>query len=65
MDLLITLIIYAGIFCLAAFGAKWIITSYSLPQPFLWIVGVALLIVLIIFLASLVGGKFPTLHLVG
>jgi hypothetical protein len=63
MDLLISIIIYIAIFCLVAWGARWIIVTYALPQPILVVVGVALLIVLLLFAAKVAHGGFPVIKL--
>lgn len=55
MEALIQLIIYIVIFAIVAYGLHWVCVTYALPQPVLWICGAVLLIILLMFLARMVG----------
>lgn len=64
MASLITLLIYVLIFAIVAYGLYWVCTHFGLPQPVLWITGVILLIILLLFIAGQLGvtGSLPPLH---
>ncbi len=56
MDQLIALLIYVLIFAVIGYGLYWVCTHFGLPQPVLWIVGVILPIVILLFLSRQLGG---------
>lgn len=56
MNQLIWLVVYVSLFCLAVYGGHYIIKKYELPQFALWIFGVLLLILLLVFLGNQFGG---------
>jgi uncharacterized membrane protein YcjF (UPF0283 family) len=56
MGQLIQLLIYIVIFAIVAYGLYWICKTFALPQPVLWICGAILLIIVLLFLASQLGG---------
>jgi hypothetical protein len=58
----IYIIIAIVLFCIVAYGMKWVCTSFALPQPVLWLCGALLLIVLLLALAAQFGGG-PSLFL--
>lgn len=55
MAQIIHLLIYIAVFAVIAYGMHWVCTRFSLPQPVLWICGVILLIMLLLFLANQLG----------
>lgn len=64
---IIWLVIYISLFCCIAWGGNWIIVTYQLPRPVLWIFGVLLLIILLLFIGNEVNGigsslVFPSRH---
>ncbi len=63
MDLLITLVIYVIIFASVAWTGFWIIGRGGLPQPVTWLWSGFLLVLLLIFVALLLRGGLPVLHL--
>lgn len=56
MTELISIIIWIVVFCIVAYGLKWVCSSFGLPQPVLWICGAILLIILLLFVAGQFGG---------
>ena len=52
---LITVVIWIIIFCIVAYGLKWVCSNFGLPQPVLWICGAILLIILLLFVAGELG----------
>lgn len=42
-------------FCGVAYGMYWVVTKFGLPQPVLWICGAVLLIILLLFVAQMLG----------
>ena len=65
MDSLIGLLISILAFALVAYGLHWVCVSFSLPQPILWICGVILLIILLMYAARMTGSlpvRIPTLR---
>jgi hypothetical protein len=58
MDLLISVLIFIVIFAILAYGLYWICTKFfpGFP-PALWICGLILLIILLVFLAKEMGGS--------
>jgi hypothetical protein len=61
VETIIWLLVYVMLFCGVAYGLKWICTQFGLPTPVLWICGVILLIVLLLFIAGQFGGgPFPS-----
>lgn len=56
IEQLIQLLIYVLIFGVVAYGIYWICTKFALPAPIMWIAGVILLIILLLFVASKFGG---------
>lgn len=63
MDTLIWLIIYIVIFAIVAYGMHWVIVTYQLPQPIMWICGAILLIIILVFLANQLGVGGSHFHL--
>jgi len=62
---IIQLVIWILVFCIAAYGLKWVCGNFGLPQPVLWICGALLLIILLLFIASqfnVGGGALLTPH---
>ncbi len=62
METIISLIIAIIVFCIVAYGLKWVCTNFGLPQPILWICGALLLIILLYSLyslPSLILGHYP------
>jgi hypothetical protein len=55
IDQAITLIIVILIFAVVAYGIHWVCVQFALPQPVLWICGVILLIILLMFAARQLG----------
>lgn len=55
MNQLIQFIIYIIIFAVVAYGLHWIVKTYELPQPVLWICGGILLIIVLLFLSNQLG----------
>jgi predicted neutral ceramidase superfamily lipid hydrolase len=55
MNSLISLIIAVIVFCGVAYGMYWVVTKFGLPQPVLWICGAVLLIILLLFVAQMLG----------
>jgi len=53
----IWIIICIVVFCIVAYGMKWICASFGLPQPVLWICGALLLIILLLFVAAQIPGS--------
>jgi len=49
---IINIILTVVIFAVAAWGLHWICIKFQLPQPVLWICGVALLIVVLLYLSG-------------
>lgn len=62
MDTLIYLIVAIVILAIVAYGLKWIVTSFGLPQPVLWLCGAILLIIVLLFVAREFSGGFPDFH---
>lgn len=60
MEEVIRILIWVVVFCAVAYGLKWVCVAYALPQPVLWLCGVVLLIILLLFIASQfnTGGQF-------
>ena len=56
MEQLIQFLIYLVIFCVVAYGLYWVCVKFQLPQPVMWICGAILLIILLLFVASQIGG---------
>lgn len=56
IETVIYLIIVVMIFCAVAYGLKWVCANFGLPQPVLWICGVLLLCIILLFLANQFGG---------
>ncbi len=56
MEQAIWLIIYIMLFAIAAYGLHWVCTTFGLPQPVLWICGVLLLIVILVFINGQLNG---------
>lgn len=52
---IIQIIIYIVVFCIVAYGMKWVCTNFGLPAPVLWICGALLLIVLLLFVSGEIG----------
>ncbi len=52
MEQLIQLIIVILVFSIAGYGAYWVCEHFKLPLPVYWIVGAALLICLLMFIAN-------------
>lgn len=63
VDQLIQLLVYVLIFGVVAYGIYWICTKFVLPPPIMWIAGVILLIILLLFIGSKFGGGH--VHLFG
>ena len=57
METLIQFLIYLVIFCIVAYGLYWVCVKFTLPQPVMWICGAILLIILLVFVASQLGGN--------
>lgn len=58
MDNLIQLIVQILIFCIVAYGLRWVCTHFGLPAPVMWICGAILLIILLYWVQqSFVGGS--------
>jgi len=49
---IIQIIIWIVVFCIVAYGMKWVCASFGLPAPVLWICGALLLIVLLLFVST-------------
>ena len=54
MDVL-NLLISVVIFAVVAYGVWWVCVRFGMPAPVLWLCGVVLLVVLILFLARQFG----------
>ncbi len=65
MDQLIQLIIYVVIFAIVAYGLYMVCVKFALPQPVLWICGAILLIIILVFLSSQLGGAGARFHFRG
>ena len=61
MNQLIMLLVYIVIFAVVAYGLYWVCQKFALPQPVMWICGVILLLIILIFTAQQLGapGSFP------
>jgi hypothetical protein len=66
MQQLIQLLIYIVIFAVVGYALVWVCQKFALPQPVLWICGVILLIIILVFISGQVGSGasgfqlFPT-----
>ena len=49
---IVNLILTVLVFAVATYGLHWICIKFALPQPVLWICGVALLIVVLLYLSG-------------
>ena len=56
MDQLIVLILYVVLFAIVGCGLWWVCTKFRLPEPVLWICGVGLLIVILLFVSHIGAG---------
>lgn len=52
---LIQFLIMVLIFGVIAYGLHWVCVQYGVPRPIMWIVGVILLIILLVFAANITG----------
>lgn len=59
METLIQFLIWVLLFCIVAYGLYWVCTSFSLPQPVMWICGAILLIILLLFASGMAGVSMP------
>ncbi len=68
MQQLIQLLIYIVIFAIVAYALVWVCQKFALPQPVMWICGVILLIIILVFIAGQLGAGssgftlFPLRH---
>lgn len=49
---IIMLLVYVLFFAIGAYGLWWVCQKFALPTPVLWICGVLLLIVILLFLSG-------------
>ncbi len=60
---IIWLVVAIILFCIVAYGLKWVITAFELPKPVLWICGGLLLIVILLWLTGQLPGPIPPFKL--
>lgn len=61
MDL-ISLIVVIVLFACICWGLAWVVRTFGMPQPVLWIIGALLIIILLMFLLKATGVYSLDLH---